>query len=213
MLIGLSPSLLVLLSLSGIALDWVLGEARYWHPLVGFGNLARFIEHRLNGGGLRRAKGLLAWALAVMPPVLLAHWLIAQAARADVLLAATLHVLLLYFCLGLRSLHDHVLPIGQALAKNDLPLARQLTSRIVSRDTGRANASDLAKAAVESTLENGNDAVVGTLFWFLVAGGPGVLLFRLANTLDAMWGYRSERFLAFGWFAARTDDGLNWIPA
>jgi adenosylcobinamide-phosphate synthase len=105
------------------------------------------------------------------------------------------------------------MPIAEALASGDLAAARKLTSRIVSRDTGRASGSDLAKGAVESTLENGNDAVFGTLFWFAVAGGPGALLFRLANTLDAMWGYRNARFLAFGWMAARTDDVLNWIPA
>jgi adenosylcobinamide-phosphate synthase len=211
MLIDPGPSLLVLLMVAGIALDWLLGEARSWHPLVGFGKVANTIERRCNRGRLRRAKGMLAWMLAVVLPVLIACLLLVQAT--NMLLAASLHVLLLYFCLGLRSLREHVLPIGQALAQNDVPRARLLTARIVSRDTGEANASELAKAAIESTLENGNDAVFGTLFWFLIAGGPGALLFRLANTLDAMWGYRSQRFLAFGWFAARIDDGLNWIPA
>ncbi|HVL75619.1 MAG TPA: CobD/CbiB family cobalamin biosynthesis protein, partial [Noviherbaspirillum sp.] len=86
-------------------------------------------------------------------------------------------------------------------------------ARIVSRDTGGASEADIARAAAESTLENGNDAVFGTLFWFIVAGGPGALLFRLANTLDAMWGYRNARFHAFGWAAARIDDALNLIPA
>jgi adenosylcobinamide-phosphate synthase len=122
-------------------------------------------------------------------------------------------VVLLYFCLGLRSLRDHTMPIFAALDGGDLAEARRLTGRIVSRDTGQASASDLAKAGAESLLENGNDAVFGTLFWFLVAGGPGALLFRLANTLDAMWGYRNERFDLFGRVAARTDDVLNYLPA
>ncbi|MBC8838488.1 cobalamin biosynthesis protein, partial [Escherichia coli] len=68
-----------------------------------------------------------------------------------------------------------------------------------SRDTSDADEGALSRAAVESALENGNDAIFGALFWFVVAGGPGALLFRLANTLDAMWGYRTPRFLTFGW--------------
>lgn len=212
MLNGLSLPLLAVLMGCGVALDWVLGEARRFHPLVGFGNLAAAAERALNRGRLRYARGVLAWAIVVLPPVAAAWALIALAGTAS-MAAAALHALLLYFCIGLRSLRDHMLPIQTALHAADLPLARRLTSRIVSRDTGSAGEADLAKAAVESTLENGNDAVFGTLFWFAVAGGPGALLFRLANTLDAMWGYRSARFLAFGWMAARSDDLLNWIPA
>jgi adenosylcobinamide-phosphate synthase len=120
---------------------------------------------------------------------------------------------MLYFCLGLRSLRDHNLPIADALAQNDLPNARLLTARIVSRDTTSASEVELTKASAESLLENGNDAVFGTLFWFIFAGGPGVVLFRMANTLDAMWGYRTARLLQFGCTAARLDDAFNYVPA
>lgn len=206
MLTGLSPLTLALSMAAGVGLDLLLGEARRWHPLVGFGNLAALLERHLNRGGARIGRGALAWLLALGPWSALAWF--ACAAGGPVL-----HVLLLYFCLGLRSLRDHALPIADALASGDLDGARRLTARIVSRDTDDALEADLARAGAESVLENGNDAVLGTLFWFLVAGGAGALLFRLANTLDAMWGYRSERFNLFGRVAARADDLLNYLPA
>jgi len=209
-------SVLALLALAGVALDWLLGEVPRWHPLVGFGRLANLIEGRLNcqpGSPGSFLRGVLGWALAVLPLVALASWISVLLAQQSFWLAALWQVVLLYFCLGLRSLRDHVLPIAQALQAGDLAAARQLTARIVSRDTSQLQETDLAKAAVESVLENGNDAVFGTLFWFVVAGGPGALLFRLSNTLDAMWGYRNPRFLAYGCAAARLDDLWNWLPA
>lgn len=206
MLTGLSLSTIALLLVAGIALDLLLGETRRWHPLVGFGKLAGSIERRLNRGQARLARGALAWMLAVLPLSLL------FLALAD-LAGLWLHAVLLYFCIGLRSLRDHTLPIHSALCAGDLAQARALTARIVSRDTAHADESDLAKASAESLLENGNDAVFGTLFWFVLLGGPGAVLFRLANTLDAMWGYRSERFNLFGRVAARIDDALNYVPA
>lgn len=237
MLSGIPLAWLGMLALAGVMLDMLLGEPRRWHPLVGFGKAANAIEARLNRrqgeAGAGRAPGVLAWSLAVLPLVALPCLALAWLQR-DAGLAATaslraqladpiaarlliptliLHVVLLYACLGLRSLRDHTKPIADALRAGDLDTARTLTGRIVSRDTADASETDLAKAGVESLLENGNDAVFGTLFWFAVAGGPGALLFRLANTLDAMWGYRNPRFTRFGWGAARIDDVLNWMPA
>ena len=206
MLIGLGMTEMALLLAAGVLLDLLLGEPRRWHPLVGFGKLAMLVERRLNRGGARFARGLLAWILAVLPLTLLA-------AVATQTAGYLVHAALLYFALGLRSLREHNLPIAQALEDGDLTRARELTGWIVSRDTANANPQDLAKASAESLLENGNDAVFGTLFWFIVLGGPGALLFRLANTLDAMWGYRSSRFLLFGRCAARIDDALNYVPA
>jgi adenosylcobinamide-phosphate synthase len=213
---GLSWPMLALLAVLGVALDALLGEPRRWHPLVGFGRLANRLEHLFNynsHGSARRLKGMLGWLLAVLPFTLLSYWVLLRLSARWPLAAFAGHALLLYFAIGLRSLRDHAMPIADALANGDLAAARVLTARIVSRDTAQADASDLAKAGVESLLENGNDAVFGALFWFAVAGGPGALLFRLANTLDAMWGYRTERFHAYGFAAARIDDALNLIPA
>jgi len=211
-LIGLPLPIIAALMLAGVVIDLLLGEVSRWHPLVGFGRYANFIESRLNRSANNFGVGVCAWSCAVLPILAL------SAAACLVLkqwfaLACTLHVLLLYFCLGLRSLRDHCLPIAIALNDGDLAQARVMTSRIVTRYTMHASETDLAKATVESLLENGNDAVFGTLFWFMLAGGPGALLFRLANTLDAMWGYRTPRFRVFGCAAARIDDVLNWFPA
>jgi adenosylcobinamide-phosphate synthase len=198
------------LAVAGVAVDRWFGEPRRAHPLVAFGTLAGRIEKRLNTGRRGRPLGLLAWLLAVAPPVVIAMILCAALPWPFGWVA---HVALLWFALGARSLEEHIAPIAKALAERDLDAARTLTARIVSRDTANADATALSRAACESALENGNDAIFGALFWFAIAGGPGALAFRLANTLDAMWGYRTPRFLRFGWAAARIDDVLNWIPA
>jgi adenosylcobinamide-phosphate synthase len=218
MLAGLDWTQTALLMLCGVLLDLLLGEPRRFHPLVGFGKLAAALERRLNpvsraGAASAIARGAFGWALAVLPLAALASACTALAANATTAAGWALHALLLYFALGLRSLRDHNLPIAGALKAGDLASARELTARIVSRDTRNASPEDLAKASTESLLENGNDAVFGALFWFALAGGPGALLFRLANTLDAMWGYRTPRYNHFGRAAARIDDALNFIPA
>lgn len=108
-------------------------------------------------------------------------------------------ILALYCALGLRSLGEHVRPVAEALRGGDLDEARRRVGYLVSRETGELDDTAVARAATESVLENGSDAVFAALFWFVVAGAPGVVLYRLSNTLDAMWGYRNERFERFGW--------------
>ncbi|CAB3790494.1 adenosylcobinamide-phosphate synthase CbiB [Pararobbsia alpina] len=210
-----------LLALAGVLLDQWLGEPRRAHPLVGFGRAAQWLEHRLNRdreAGVRRqgrtvvvrAAGLLAWVAVVGAPVALAVFVVVALPWPFNWLV---HALLLWFALGARSLSDHIAPIAEALGAGNLEQARALTARIVTRDTTQADETALSRAAIESTLENGNDAIFGALFWFAIAGGPGALAFRLANTLDAMWGYRTPRFFYFGWAAARLDDVANYLPA
>lgn len=192
--------------LLGLLLDHLLGEPRRWHPLVGFGRLARTIETRLHRQS--RLAGATALILAAAPYVLLADWLQSLPFYGPFFAAFAL-----YLALGLRSLREHAGPIAAALDHGQLDTARAAVGRIVSRDTAALDATQVATAATESVLENGNDAVFGALFWFAVAGAPGVVAYRLVNTLDAMWGYRNERYEHFGWAAARLDDLLNLVPA
>ncbi len=195
-----------------LLLDRLLGEPRRWHPLVGFGNFAAWMERRMNGGAhpafRLRVHGVLAWLLVIAPWLALV-WLLWRRQPLQPLTG----ILVLYFALGMQSLSEHAGRIRQALQADDLALARLRVGEIVSRDTAAMQQQDVARAGVESVLENGNDAVFGALFWFVLAGALGVLLYRLANTLDAMWGYRTPRYRYFGWAAARLDDALNFIPA
>jgi adenosylcobinamide-phosphate synthase len=195
-------------ALVGLLLDRLLGEPKRWHPLVGFGRLADRAESLMRCGAPghavgNRLRGLLAWALLVVPFVALAVWLAHPVPDA----------LVLWFALGGRSLGEHARAVAAPLAAGDLAAARERVGMIVSRDTSELDETGVATAAVESVLENGNDAVFGALFWFFLFGGAGALLFRLANTLDAMWGYKDERHIHFGWAAARIDDVLNYAPA
>lgn len=211
------PSLaLFLLALPfGLLLDHLFGEPKRWHPLIGFGRVADALEHLLRkdapGHPLgNRLRGLLAWGILVVPLPFLFDSLFSalswQAALAG-------HVLLLWFALGGRSLTEHAEAVARPLAAGNLDEARTRIGWMVSRQTHSLTSQDVARAAVETTLENGNDAIFGALFWCALLGGPGALAFRFANTLDAMWGYRDERRRYFGWAAARADDVLNLIPA
>lgn len=199
----------LIIMLLALIIDWLLGEPKRWHPLVGFGKLVQACEQRWYRADLspcwQIARGGLIWLLLILPITLIAYAL-SQIPFMGMLFS----VLGLYLCIGHKSLYQHVMPIIEALNRNDEPLARELTGRIVSRDTETLN---IANASIESVLENGNDAVFAALFWFLVAGLPGVIALRLINTLDAMWGYKNSRYFYFGRVAARMDDLVNIIPA
>jgi len=196
--------------LAAVALDMLLGEPRRNHPLVIFGRLADRLEQHFNGPDGRgwRSHGVTAWCMAVLPLTAIA-WLLSLLPG----VGWWVEVVLLYLALGLRSLGEHLIPVANALRNGDLAAARKRVGFIVSRDTRDLDEQGVARAATESALENGSDAVFAALFWFAVAGAPGVVLYRLSNTLDAMWGYRNARFERFGWAAARIDDLLNYVPA
>jgi adenosylcobinamide-phosphate synthase len=194
---------------SVIALDLLLGEPKRFHPLVGFGSVVDKIEvllHRAKHGIMQFFTGALAWLLLVIPLVVLAYYLEQQLGWGFSLLVA-------YLAIGANSLKIHALQIFVALKQNNLPQAREKVAYIVSRDTSQLSEPEISRASVESVLENGSDAIFAPLFWLVIGGAPAVVLYRLSNTLDAMWGYRNAKYEYFGKFSARMDDILNWIPA
>ncbi|MGL1834127.1 adenosylcobinamide-phosphate synthase CbiB [Rhodocyclaceae bacterium SMB388] len=203
-------SMLFLKLVAALCADRLLGEPRRWHPLVGFGRFANLLEtltRRLLGDSV--TAGAVAWLVAVVPAVAVAALL----REAHPLAHWVTDIALLYFAVGAHSLAAHAQAITTPLELGRLDEARRAVSYIVSRDTADLSEAEVAAAGVESVLENGHDAIFGAIFWFMLLGGPGALLFRLANTLDAMWGYRNRRYALFGRVAARADDVLGWLPA
>lgn len=198
-----------------LLLDRLLGEPPRWHPLVGFGRLVKAMERLAYPSAPEaepvwrmRLRGAAAISLLILPFILLA-WALARLPW----LGAIVPIVLLYLAVGAQSLAQHAEVVRKALADGDLALARERVGWIVSRDTSELDEAGVARATIESVLENGSDAVFAALFWFLVLGAPGAVLYRLSNTLDAMWGYKNDRYLHFGWAAARFDDVMNYLPA
>jgi adenosylcobinamide-phosphate synthase len=199
-----------MVAIAAVVLDFIFGEPLRYHPLVGFGFLASKLEASLNAPMKQNLAtqcfvGALTLVFLIAPFILLAYWLCQHS-----ITSYLANTLLLYFAIGHKSLHQHARAVSSALNRGDEALAKTAASYMVSRDS---SAIEPIPATVESVLENGNDGVFGALFWFFIAGGTGALLFRLANTMDAMWGYKTPRFYYFGWAAARFDDALNYIPA
>ena len=188
----------------GYAADAVLGDPRRGHPVAGFGMVAAHLERGLYAD--RRLPGvaftllLVGGASALGLPV---RRLRSPALRTGLTAVATWAVL------GGRSLDREAAAVERLLTGGDLPGARQRLTHLVGRDTTVLDESGVARAVVESVAENSSDAVVAPLVWGAVAGVPGLLGHRAANTLDAMVGHRSQRYERFGWAAARLDDLLN----
>lgn len=211
------PLLLTLVVLiTGLLLDQLLGETSKFHPLVGFGNLASSFENYFNQQELRpqelKVLGTLCWIILVIPVPMLCY-LINLEQYMSQYLTVIVDICVVYFAVGLKSLKQHAINIYRPLKNNDMPLARHATSMMVSRQTNQLTSNEMSRAAVESTLENGHDAVIATLFYYVIGGAPLVLFHRLVNTLDAMWGYKNDRFLHFGYCAAKLDDLMGWPSA
>ncbi|SDY62192.1 adenosylcobinamide-phosphate synthase [Jannaschia faecimaris] len=192
-------------------LDAVLGEpdwlwSRVKHPAVVIGNAIAALDVRFNNGPLRRAKGI-ALIVALVAVALVVGRVIAwipDFGLLEIIFAAIL--------LAQRSLVDHVRAVADALRRS-LPDGRAAVAMIVGRDTAAMDTPRVSRAAIESAAENLSDGVIAPAFWFAIGGLPAMLAYKVVSTADSMIGYRTKRYEAFGWGAARLDDVLNWVPA
>ena len=198
-----------LLLVLALGLDAALGEPRWlWnrlpHPAVVMGRAVKALDTALNTAPAQRAKGIVAVIILVA--------LAGAIGWAAQLLGAIVSVILAAILLAQRSLVDHVAAVATGLRQSD-QAGRDAVAMIVSRDVSGATSSATSRSAIESLSENFSDGVIAPAFWFLIAGLPGIVIYKAVNTADSMIGYLTPRHAEFGWAAARLDDVLNWIPA
>lgn len=199
--------------LAAWALDRWLGDPLWMpHPVVAFGRAIAWGERHLNKGKFRFWKGAALSVVGVSVVFVLTLYLLRGAALYSPGLLLVLQVLLIFYCLAGTTLVREVRMVFQA-ADRSLEEGRRQVARIVGRDTSQLSAQEVRTAALETLAENLSDGVVAPLFWYALLGVPGMLAYKMVNTLDSMIGYRNERYRQFGCFAARLDDVANYIPA
>lgn len=202
--------LLILPLLLGWLLDLLLGDPSWLpHPVVGFGKMISRGERCLNRGRHRMARGAVM-AVALIAMVFIAVWCLKR--LVPVPLWLVIDTVIIFYCLAGTTLVREVKAVFRAL-DHSLDQGRQQVGRIVGRDTADLTAAEVRTAALETLAENLNDGVVAPLFWFALLGAPGMLAYKMVNTLDSMIGYRNERYRQFGCWAARIDDVAGYIPA
>jgi cobalamin biosynthesis protein CobD len=204
---------LILPLLAGIALDALIGDPERWpHPIIAFGKAISWGEKRLNQGEERFLKGAMLTLLCVGTVFAGCYLLLQGIDSLNHTLYLIANAVIVFFCLAAHTLIKEVRNVNRALAQS-LEQGRIQVARIVGRDTSNLNAHQIRTAALETLAENLSDGVIAPLFWFALLGAPGMLAYKMVNTLDSMIGYKNERYMLFGRFAAKLDDAANWIPA
>ena len=199
--------------LIGFGLDQLFGDPeKLPHPIVGFGHLISFGEKHLNKGKLLFAKGSLMTVFLTVSIYFVSYLFINIITNYNHIFNLLLTVVIVFYCLSARTLRDEVRQVFEALEQSTDAGRKQL-SRIVGRDTATLEPQHIRSAALETLAENLSDGVIAPLFWFGLLGSPGMLTYKMINTLDSMIGYKNDRYFYFGKFAARLDDVANYIPA
>ncbi len=217
MLVGVHTTWILLgaLALEGLVGYPALLWRRIGHPVSWMGRFLDRGEMWLNSCGQNAVRDLLSgmlWLVGGAAALGGAMWLVSDALR-QIAYGWVVEILIVATLVAGRSLYTHVRDVQVALQERDIEAARQKVSLIVGRNTDTLEEPAIARAAVESLAENASDGVIGPLFWGLLAGLPGIAVYKLVNTADSMWGHRNDRYEWFGKSAARLDDLLNLIPA
>jgi adenosylcobinamide-phosphate synthase len=194
----------------GHVADRALGDPARYHPVAGFGHVASALERRMWAD--HRATGA-AFTLTLVGGAGTLGYLADRATRTHPVARTLLTAATTWAVIGGRSLGREAQRVHAHLDRGDLPAAREQLTHLVGRDPSRLDAGEISRATVESVAENTSDAVVAPLLAGAVGGVGGLMAYRAANTLDAMVGHRSDRYLRFGWASARFDDVLNLAPA
>lgn len=193
-------------------LDSLLGDPQWLsHPVVWFGKAISFCEHRLNKGKWRGIKGAISSVTLIAGAYLLTWWLL-RLASPCLWLYIVLQTIMIFYCLAGTTLIREVRMVFNAVDRS-LDQGRRQVGRIVGRDTARLSAQEIRTAALETLAENLSDGVVAPLFWFALLGVPGMMTYKMVNTLDSMIGYKNSRYRQYGMAAAKIDDAANYIPA
>jgi adenosylcobinamide-phosphate synthase len=205
--------LIILPLIIGWLFDLLLGDPRWLpHPVVGFGKIIAFGEKRLNKGNHCMLKGALMAVTLIAIVFAATYFLRRQLLITHYSLLILFDAIVIFFCLAGTTLIREVKAVFLAL-DGSLEKGRTQVARIVGRDTSQLSAQEVRTAALETLAENLSDGVIAPLFWFAILGTPGMLAYKMVNTLDSMIGYKTERYKAFGCWAARIDDVANFIPA
>ena len=198
----------------GFLVDLLVGDPHGWpHLIRGFGFLIAALERVLYPMKNKRAGGTLLVVVVLLLSAGLPALLLFFVWRVSPWLYIVIETVFCWQILATKSLRDESRAVYAKLASGDLPGARKAVSMIVGRDTDALDAAGVTRAAVETVAENASDGVAAPLFYMLLGGAVLGCLYKAANTMDSMVGYKNERHLDFGRTAARLDDALNFIPA
>lgn len=198
--------------LLAVILDLIVGDPATWpHPVKTIGRFISFLDKRLNKN--RKIDGVWMLGLVLLVVYAFSKGILVFAYQLNFTFGLSIEAMMIATTISQKGLKDAALKVYQPLTQNDIPRARKYLAHIVGRDTDILNEAEITRATVETVAENTTDGITAPLFWAFLTGGVGAMIYRAINTCDSMVGYQNKQYQNFGWFSAKVDDLVNWLPA